>query len=226
MPTVLLAEDDDNLRLLLSKRLKRHFNVLSAADGMEALSVLEEKAADLLITDLAMPRMDGFQLAERVRERWPDMPILMLTANQSFSAKRTGFSLGTDDYLTKPFENEELIWRVRALIRRARIDEERKIEAGDLTIDLDSYTLTGKGATLSLPKKEFELLCRLLSSPGRIFTRNQLFEEIWGYESESGEDTVKTHISRLRNHLKDMETITITAVKGVGYKAEVRENEA
>jgi len=182
---------------------------------------LEREPVDLVITDIHMPLMDGYDLARRIRGEKPSLPLLMLTADQSFDAKRTGFALGTDDYLTKPFEMEELKWRIETLLRRVRIGEDHKIRQGGITLDRDRYTLSGEGGDVQLPRKEFDLLFKLLSDPGRIFTKNQLLDDVWGYGSESSEDTVKTHISRLRNSLRDFPGISLSAVKGIGYKGEV-----
>ncbi len=221
MPVILVAEDDDNLRLLITQRLKNLYEVIAVRNGDEALEVLNRDRIDLLVTDIMMPGTDGFQLVETVRKSGSPIPVLMLTANQSFEAKKQGFSLGTDDYLTKPFDKEELIWRIQALLRRYRIDQDNKIRAGSLVVNRESYTVSSGDRAVTLPRKEFELLYKLLSSPGRIFTKSQLMEAIWGYETESSEDTVKTHISRIRNRLKGVDEIKITAVKGIGYKAEV-----
>jgi len=222
MATILIAEDDENLRLLISRRLQDHYSIVCAGDGREALDILNVRHVDLLIADIMMPRLDGFELVQNLRHRGFALPVLMLTANQSFDAKRAGFSSGTDDYMTKPVNYEELLWRIRALLRRAEIVSSKRIEIGRIVLDSSTYTVSRGDSSIELPKKEFELLFKLLSYPGRIFTRNQLMDEIWGYASESGEDTVKTHISRLRNKLKDFGELAIVAVKGIGYKAEVK----
>ncbi|MDC7239016.1 MAG: response regulator transcription factor, partial [Spirochaetales bacterium] len=207
MPVILVAEDDDNLRLLITQRLKNIYEVIAVRNGDEALDVLSRDRIDLLVTDIMMPGTDGFQLVETVRKSGSPIPVLMLTANQSFEAKKQGFSLGTDDYLTKPFDKEELIWRIQALLRRYRIDQDNKIRVGSLVVNRESYTVSSGDRAVTLPRKEFELLYKLLSSPGRIFTKSQLMEAIWGYETESSEDTGKTHNSRIRNRLKGVEEI-------------------
>lgn len=222
MATLLIAEDDDNLRLLLSRQLSSHYDILKASDGLEALKILDNHRVDLLITDILMPGLDGYDLVQSLRDRGAQIPVIMLTANQSFDAKRTGFSSGTDDYLTKPFDREELLWRVQALLRRLQIDQDCKVIAGNIVADLSTYRVTCEDKDYELPRKEFKLLYKLISQPGRIFTKTQLFEDIWGYDSESTEDTIKTHISRLRNRLQEINDISIVAVKGVGYKAEVQ----
>jgi DNA-binding response OmpR family regulator len=220
MASILLAEDDDNLRLLIEHRLKPGYDVLCARDGVEALEVMESHRVDLLIADIMMPRMDGFELVRNLRLRGFDAPVMMLTANQTFDAKRTGFRVGTDDYMTKPVDYEELLWRLRALLRRSKVFAEEKVRIGGLVLDSATYTIGKGGSTVELPKKEFDLLFKLLSSPGRIFTKSQLMEEVWGHDSESGEETIKTHISRLRGSIKHFDEVEIVAVKGIGYKAE------
>lgn len=221
MVTILVAEDDENVRLLLSHRLKAHFAVLTARDGREALDLIESQHVDLLVADIMMPRMDGFELVQNLRRRSVDIPVLMLTANQSFDAKRVGFRSGTDDYLTKPVNDEELLWRIQALLRRARVFAAERIELDGIVLDSTTYTISHGGLRVELPRKEFDLLFKLLSSPGRIFTKDQLMEEVWGSDSDSGEETIKTHVSRLRCRIKDFDRIEIVAVKGIGYKAEV-----
>ena len=221
MATILLVEDDDSMRLLTTAKLKHRFNMVCARDGVEALEVLEHRAVDLIIADVMMPRMDGYTLVKTLRERGDPIPVLLLTAKQSLEDKREGFSSGIDDYMTKPVNYEELTWRINALLRRAHIANEQRIVAGNTVLDSTSYTVTTGDRRLELPPKEFELLYKLLSYPGQIFTRNQLLDDIWGYDSESGEDTVKTHISRLRNKLRDTEDFRIVTVKGLGYKAEL-----
>ena len=223
--TILLVEDDPSMRLLTSAKLKHQFTVLCAGDGVEALELLERRQADLIIADVMMPRMDGYTLVKTLRERGDQIPVLLLTAKQSFEDKREGFSSGVDDYMTKPVNYEELIWRLNALLRRSRIASERRIVIGPVVLDSGAYTVSREGESLELPKKEFELLYQLLSYPGQIFTRNQLLDGIWGYDSESGEDTVKTHISRLRNKLRHIPEFRIVTIKGLGYKAEIVKEE-
>ena len=222
MVKILIVEDDENLRLLLAKQLKKEFSVFCVADGTEALELLKNQEIDMLVTDIMMPGVNGIDLVKKLRRRDTLIPILMLTANQSFSKKQEGFLSGTDDYLTKPFDKEELLWRIKALLRRSQINFSKKISIGDISINLLDYSISRRGKNYSIPKKEFELLFKLLSTPNRIFTKNQLMEEIWGYDSDSSEDTIKTHISRLRNSIRDLKEISIIAVKGIGYKAEVK----
>lgn len=222
MATILLVEDNEPMRVLTRAKLRGQFSILCAGDGLEALEILERRRVDLMIADVMMPRMDGYALVKRIRANGNQLPVLLLTARQSFEDKREGFSSGIDDYLTKPVNYEELIWRVQALLRRASIANEKRIVVGGTVLDSASYTVSWDGQTLELPKKEFDLLHKLLSYPGQIFTRNQLLDDVWGFDSESSEDTVKTHVSRLRNRLRDVEDFQIVTVKGLGYKAELR----
>lgn len=221
MATILIAEDDKNIQLLIVARLKSRYKIICANDGQEALDIIESQKVDLLIADIMMPRIDGFHLVRTIRRNNLTIPVLMLTAKQSFDDKRMGFSSGTDDYMTKPVNYEELIWRIEALLRRAHIASENKMIIGNVTLDSTSYTITVGRKISDLPKKEFDLLFKLLSYPSQIFTKNQLLDDIWGYDSESGEDTVKTHISRLRNKLQDVDEFKIITIKGLGYKAEM-----
>ena len=223
MATILLVEDEASMRLLTCAKLKHQFTIICAKDGVEALELLERQPVDLIIADVMMPRMDGYTLVQTLRDQGNGIPVLLLTAKQSFEDKRRGFSSGVDDYMTKPVNYEELTWRINALLRRAHIASERRIVIGPVVLDSSTYTVSRGEQVLELPKKEFELLYKLLSYPGQIFTRNQLLDDIWGFDSESGEDTVKTHISRLRNKLRSIEEFRIITIKGLGYTAEVLE---
>lgn len=224
MAIILIAEDEKNLQVLMKERLKNYYTILVANDGVEAMDILLSKHVDLLITDVMMPEMDGFQLLRALREDGMKIPVLILTAKQSFSDKQTGFIFGTDDYMTKPVNFDELHWRIDALLRRANIAMERIIRIGDVTLNEASYTISKSNMTIELPPKEFDLLYKFLSYPGMIFTKNQLLDEIWGYDSESSEDTVKTHVSRLRNKLVKFQEFQIVTIKGLGYKGIITEN--
>ena len=218
--------NNEAVRLLTQAKLRHQFTVVTAANGRETLDILNRQHVDLIVADVMMPVMDGYQLVRTLRAEGNEIPVLFLTALQSMDSKREGFSSGIDDYLTKPVDYKELIWRIQALLRRAHIASEQQILVGNTRLDSASYTVTCRGQTLELPKKEFDLLYKLLSYPGQIFTRSQLLDDVWGYVSESGEDTVKTHISRLRNWLKDVDDFQIITIKGLGYKAElVKEKE-
>jgi two-component system OmpR family response regulator len=224
MATILIVEDEKNMQILMEERLKRHYTILLANNGTEAIDILMTKHIDLLITDVTMPKMDGFQLLKTIRQDGMKLPVLILTAKQSFLDKQTGFVFGTDDYMTKPVNFDELHWRIDALLRRANITSEHIIRINDVTLDETSYTISKNNLTIELPLKEFDLIYKLLSYPGMIFTKEQLLDQIWGYDSDSSEDTVKTHISRLRNKLGDFHEFQIVTVKGLGYKGIINEN--
>jgi DNA-binding response OmpR family regulator len=224
MATILIAEDDKNLQVLITERLKHYYTLIIANNGAEAMDILLSKHIDLLITDVMMPEMDGFKLLKTIREDGMKLPVLILTAKHSLTDKQTGFVFGTDDYMTKPVNFDELHWRIDALLRRANISSERIIRVGDVILNEASYTISKGDLALELPPKEFDLLYKLLSYPGMIFTKNQLLDEIWGYDSDSSEDTVKTHVSRLRNKISDFQEIQIVTIKGLGYKGIIVEN--
>jgi DNA-binding response OmpR family regulator len=223
---ILIAEDDENIKLLIGYHLKQRHSVSFASDGKEALEMISTRHVDLLVADIMMPRMDGFDLVRNIRKLGLSLPVIMLTANQSFDAKRIGFRTGTDDYMTKPINLDELMWRVQALLRRSHVSEGDKLEMQGVVVDPVGYTVSAGDISIELPKKEFELLFKLLSVPGRIYTKSQLMNEIWGYDSDSGEETIKTHVYRLRNKIRAVGEIKITAVKGVGYKASIAERQS
>jgi two-component system OmpR family response regulator len=218
MARILVVEDEKNLQLLMKERLKPFYDIYVAEDGVNALSIIDDVKIDLLVTDIMMPDMDGFELIRTLRKEGYTLPVLILTAKQSFQDKKTGFTIGTDDYMTKPVNFEELHWRIDALLRRADITSERKIKIGALVLDENSYSIYNSDKQIELPKKEFELLYKLLSYPNMIFTKAQLLDDIWGYDSESGEETVKTHISRLRKKVEGFTELDIITIKGLGYK--------
>jgi len=196
------------------------YNVLQAQNGQEALDILEEQQVDLLISDIMMPLMDGFELIENLREANFNLPILMVTAKEGFENKEKGFRLGTDDYMVKPIDMNELILRVAALLRRAKITNEHKIVIGEIVLDYDKLSINGPDLQLELPKKEFLLLFKLLSYPKRIFTRQQLMSEIWGLDTDIDERTVDSHIKKLRKKFEDRPEFKIITIRGLGYKAE------
>lgn len=221
MATVLVAEDDRNMRLLTSARLKDYYTVKTACDGQEALNIIYSGGIDLIIADIMMPNMDGYELLKTIRSNGISTPFLFLTAKETYMDMEKGFELGTDDYMTKPFSSDELLWRVKALLRRANINQEKRISFGKTTVDSEKYAVYNDSIYIEFPKKEFDLLYKLLSYPEQIFSKEQLLNAIWGITSESGEETIKTHISRIRNRLKDIPEINIQTIKGLGYKASV-----
>lgn len=224
MFNILVVEDDAGTRKLLCALLKNDgYNVLSAQDGAEALEVLDKNHVDLLVIDVMMPRMDGYTLTEQLRGGGSTLPMLMLSAKDGAADVRHGFVVGIDDYMKKPFDVEELLLRIRALLRRAKIATEKKIVAGSVTLDYDSLTVTTDKGRETLPQKEFLLLFKLLSYPDVVFTRLQLMDEIWGMDAESDEHTVNVHINRLRTRFAHCDDFEIVTVRGLGYKA-VRKN--
>ena len=220
MFNIMIVEDDANQRKLMSAVLEQYgYSVIQATDGIDALDQLDKKHVDLMILDIMMPRMDGFELTETIRQSGCNIPILMVTAKQSPVDKRKGFIIGTDDYMTKPVDEEEMVLRVGALLRRSKIASERKLTVGSTTLYYDSLSVHTADGDTELPQKEFLLLFKLLSYPSKIFTRRQLMDEIWDMESESDERTVDVHISRLRDRFRSSEDFEISTVRGLGYKA-------
>ena len=216
---ILIAEDDKNTARLMQAVLKRAgYETLTAADGVEALEVLEREHVDLILLDVMMPRMDGYTFVETLRSGGSPLPVLMVTARGEAEDRCRGFLSGTDDYMVKPVNEEELVLRIRALLRRARIESEHRLTIGKVTLDYDALSATRDGETMTLPKKEFYLLYKLLSNPDRIFTRLQLMDEIWGMETETVDTTVNTHIARLRKRFEGWPEFEIVAIRGIGYK--------
>ena len=217
---ILVVDDDKNTRRLLRAVLEaEHYTVTTACDGEEALAVLDREHIDLAILDIMMPHMDGYEFTSLLRAEQNDLPILMVTAKQLPEDKKRGFLVGTDDYMTKPIDEEEMLLRIRALLRRAKIVSEQKIEIGNVVLDYSDMSVSRNGESQMLPQKEFLLLYKLLSYPGKTFTRIQLMDEIWGNESESGWETVTVHIGRLRKRFEGWEEFEIQSVRGLGYKA-------
>ena len=220
MVHILVADDDKNTRLYLQAVLEAAgYTVSTACDGEDALDVLEHEQIDLVVLDIMMPRMNGYEFTKTLRELQNNLPILMVSAKHLPVDKHRGFAVGTDDYITKPIDEEEMLFRIKALLRRAQIANERKIKIGDIVIDYDSLTVSRGDEVQELPQKEFLLLYKLLSYPGKIFTRIQLMDEIWGAESETGWETVTVHIGRLRKRFEGWNEFEIESVRGLGYKA-------
>ncbi len=220
MFNILLAEDDKNLRKLMEIRLKDNkFNVYSASNGKEALDKLYNNPVDIMVVDIMMPIMDGYELVKTARQDYPNIPAIMVTAKDAFEDKNKGYSLGIDDYMVKPVNCDELVLRINAILRRAKIVSERKIVVNNTSIDYNSLTIsdnTGKSTTLA--KKEFSILFKLLSYPERVFTKSELFDEFWGSNSDTDENTIKVHINYIRNKIKDFPDIGIENIRGFGYK--------
>jgi len=221
MINILIVEDDKNIRKLMQTVLRQNgYNTFSASDGDEALVVFDKEHIDLMICDIMMPNMDGYELTESLRSAKYTLPVLMVTAKESFSDKKKGFLVGTDDYMVKPIDVNEMVLRVQALLRRSQIVNERKLTIGDVTLNYDALMVSRGRDAHTLPQKEFYLLYKLLSYPNVIFTRLQLMDEIWGMDSESDDRTVDVHVKRLRERFFNYPEFEIVTVRGVGYKAE------
>ena len=223
MVNILVVEDDKNLQKLMTAVLKQSgYNVIVARDGEEALDKMSASHIDLLISDIMMPTMDGYTLTDTLRKANYTLPILMVTAKETFDDKRKGFLVGTDDYMVKPIDMDEMLLRVAALLRRSRIINENKLKIGDVELDNNTLTVSRNNEIILLPKKEFYLLFKLLSYPKQIFTRQQLMDEIWGMDTEADERTVDVHIKRIREKLASFTEFEIITVRGLGYKVEKR----
>ncbi len=216
---ILIVEDDKELRELFSTvLLKNGYKTTGAKDGIEALNVLDKEYIDLIISDIMMPNMDGFELIKSIRDAQFNLPILMITAKERFQDKQRGFLLGIDDYMVKPIDVNEMVLRVGALLRRAQIISERKQNVGDTMLEYDSLSVYQNGEATVLPQKEFYILYKLISYPNRIFTRQELMDEFWGLDSETDIRTVDVHINRLRDRFKNNIDFDILTVRGLGYK--------
>ena len=215
-----MVDDDKNTRMYFEAVLKNNgYTVTVAKNGEDALDAMDKEHIDLVVLDIMMPKMDGYEFTKTLRECDNNLPILMVSAKQLPADKNKGFALGTDDYMTKPVNQDEFLYRIKALLRRAKIANERKIVVGDVVIDYDSLTVKRGDEVHELPQKEFLLLYKLLSYPGKIFTRIQLMDEIWGAESETGWETVTVHVGRLRKRFEGWDEFEIESVRGLGYKA-------
>jgi two-component system, OmpR family, response regulator len=221
MTNILVVDDHESIRKLIEAYLRRAgYQVFLAADGQEALQVLDHTHIDLMVADVMMPRLDGFELTRQLRDAHYHLPVLIVTALENIDDKRQGFAAGTDDYMVKPIDFDEMLLRVAALLRRASIASAHQITIGNLTLDSDSQSVKVGANSMTLPPKEFSLLFKLLSYPNKIFTRQDLMEELWGFDNETDERTVDVHISRLRDKFDALDAFKIVTVRGLGYKAE------
>ncbi len=217
---ILVVDDDRHTRMLMEAILKaENYTVYTADNGISALEVMDKNHIDLVVLDIMMPKMDGYEFTRLLRETNNSLPILMVSAKQLPADKRKGFLVGTDDYITKPIDEEEMLLRIKALLRRAQIVNEQKIRLGDVVLDYNSFSVTRGTENMVLPQKEFLLLYKLLSYPGKIFTRIQLMDEIWGADSDTGWETVTVHIGRLRKRFEGWTEFEIESVRGLGYRA-------
>jgi len=222
MVTILVADDDPHIRELVCLFLQQEgFRTVEASDGIEALKLMETNKADLVVLDIMMPHMDGWALCRELRKQY-DIPLLMLTAKGETSQKVKGFNLGTDDYMVKPFEPIELVVRVKALLKRYQISASQTVQFGKVTMNRQTFEVTAEGVSLSLPLKEFEVLFKLGGMPGKTFSREQLIEDIWGYDFEGNERTLDVHINRLRERFTEHNSgFRIKTLRGLGYRLEV-----
>lgn len=216
---ILVVEDDRELRQMFEHVLTRNgYTAVGVSNGEEALAAMDESYYDLIISDIMMPKMDGYELVRAIREAGFHLPVLMITAKEAFDDMRLGFLSGSDDYMVKPVNINEMLLRVNALLRRAQMTNERRQVIGETVLECDSLTVTCGGESAVLPQKEFMLLYKMASFPGRIFTRQQLMDEIWGYESDTDTHTVDVHIGRLRERFRENPDFKIVTIRGVGYK--------
>ncbi len=223
---IMVVEDDKNAGRLMKTVLEQNgYSVVMATDGQEALDVMDRVKIDLIILDLMLPVMGGYEFLDTIRSQGCDVPVMIVTAKQLPVDRKIGFRLGTDDFMVKPVDEEELLLRIKALLRRARISNEHKLVLGNTVLDYDSYTVDSNGVRYALPGKEFLLIFKLLSYPDKIFTRRQLLDELWDMETDTTERTVDVHVNRLRDKFKDNPDFEIVTVRGLGYKAIPRNHE-
>lgn len=224
MFSILVVEDDEILnKMICSKLQQESYHVFSAFDGKECLDILDREHIDLIITDIMMPNMNGYQLVKELRDASYTLPILMITAKNQFEDMEKGFRAGTDDYLVKPIRMKELILRVKALLRRAQIENEKKLIVGNTILDYNSLTVKVNEETFEMPPKEFYLLFKLLSNPNKIFTRQELMDEIWGMDTDVDDRTIDSHIKKIRRKFEPSSDFEIITIRGLGYKAKIQE---
>lgn len=224
MFSILVVEDDEILnKMICSKLQQESYHVFSAFDGKECLDILDREHIDLIITDIMMPNMNGYQLVKELRDASYTIPILMITAKNQFEDMEKGFRAGTDDYLVKPIRMKELILRVKALLRRSQIENEKKLIVGNTILDYNSLTVKVNEETFEMPPKEFYLLFKLLSNPNKIFTRQELMDEIWGMDTDVDDRTIDSHIKKLRRKFEPSSDFEIITIRGLGYKAKIQE---
>ena len=219
MLNILLVEDDKNISKLMQAVLEQaNYKPIPAYSSEEALDILDKLTIDLIVLDVMLPGMDGYEFAKMLRDHRMEIPILMVTALGEMLDMATGFTQGADDYMTKPINEEEFILRIKALLRRAKISTDHLIEIGETILNYDEFSIEHRGVKITLPKKEFLLLFKLVSYPDKIFTRRQLIDDIWSLESETDERSVDVHVNRIRDRLKENSDFDLVTVRGLGYK--------
>jgi DNA-binding response OmpR family regulator len=217
---ILVVDDDKNTRFFIKEALEfEKYTVFTATDGVKALEIYDKEFIDLVIVDIMMPNMDGYEFTRTLRQTNKDLLVLMISAKQLPEDRKKGFKVGIDDFMSKPLDLEELLLHVKTLLHRSKLVSEKKLTIGEVVLDYDSFLVTGHGKVIELPQKEFLLLYKLLSNPNKIFTKIQLMDEIWGMESETGWETVTTHVARIRKKLEGFSEFQIENVRGLGYKA-------
>jgi DNA-binding response OmpR family regulator len=220
---ILVVEDDKNIRKLIAGYLKNeNYSVVEAVDGEDAMEKFLGEFFDMIVTDVMMPKMNGVELCAKIRQENKDIPIFMLTAKGAYEDKKEGFKSGADDYMVKPIDMDEMMLRVRALMRRSKNALDKIIMVNNVVINYENLTVTSGNTVIEMPKKEFQLMFKLISTPDRIFTRMQLMDEIWGYDSESDDRTVDVHIKRIREKLADIDDFEIVTIRGLGYKGTIK----
>lgn len=222
MATILIIDDNENMRTLLEARLKNVYTLYLCENGKKAFDIIQQKPIDLILVDVMMPVMNGYEFLKILREGGNQTPTIMITAKNSIGDKTIAYNLGIDDYITKPIDFDELKLRIKALLRRSKISFEKQIIIGSIIIDYDSYSIINGNETIQLPQKEFLLLFKLLSYPNKIFTKEQLLNSIWGVNSESDESTIRTHTNRLREKISKFNEFELITIHGIGYKAVIK----
>ncbi len=223
MFNILVVEDEKKLRVLMQKKLeKNNYNFFGAEDGIQALKVMEDNQIDLIISDIMMPNMDGYELIKELRNVKNEIPIMLITIKDTLDDKKQGFLLGADDYMTKPVDLDEMILRVSVLLRRAKIINQKRIHIGDVLLNYETLSVEKENQKITLKPKEFYILFKLLSYPNKIYTRQDLMEEFWGADSESDPRTVDVHIKRIREKLQDINEFEIETIRGLGYKGVIK----
>lgn len=223
MFNILVADDQAHIRRLYEYTLEKEgYRVFTAENGERALEVIAEQHIDLMILDVMMPKLDGYATLKTLREGGNNVPVLIITAKDASEDMRKSFMLGTDDFLVKPVDEMEMLLRIKALLRRSKISEEQKITVGKTELLYDSFTVTRDGVSTVLPRKEFQILFKLLSFPGKTFTRQNIMDEFWDMDSDSEARTVDVHINRLRERFKDNPDFEIVTVRGLGYRGQLK----
>ena len=222
MAVILIVEDDDSMRELLTAKLESRFDVIGAENGQTALQIAESRHIDLIVSDVMMPTMNGYDFVRGLRNAGLQIPVIMATAKQGFDDKKDGFMVGADDYMVKPINFDELLWRIDALLRRSKIAADKEIVLGKFTLNATAFEAVYDGQAIELTRKEFDLIYKLLSYPNKLFSHDKLLNDIWGYDCPSGETTIRSHVNRLRNKFEHIKEFEIMTIRGLGYKAVIR----